>query len=667
VEVKALAAFVLLFLVCVPASADVKLPGIFGDNMVLQRGMRLPIWGWAAPGETVTVRLGDAEAKTTAGQDGRWQVKMGPLPALGPLEFTVKGTNTVTLRNVLVGDVWVCSGQSNMEWTVAASKDAPREIAAADYPDMRLFTVQKKISDQPLQDVAGAWTPCSPRTVPSFSAVGYFFGRTLRESLDVPVGLINTSWGGTPAESWTSREALKSNDAFLPILDRYEAAMRDSPKTMAEYKEKLKEWEKVAYFEDPGNKGFGLGWADLGHDVADWQEMLLPAFWEIRGLNIDGVVWFRKEVAIPQEWAGKALTLSLGPIDDTDSTYFNGVQIGSTGMDTPNWWAAPRRYTIAAGLVKPGRAVIAVRVYDRWMSGGFGGIPADMTLVPRDLDTANAMSLAGPWLYKIEAFREQPKSLPPQPLDPSGAANPSLPSGLYNAMVRPLMPFGIKGVIWYQGESNADRAYQYRALFPAMIRDWRGAWEQGDFPFLFVQLANYQSPQQQPSEDAAWPELREAQLMALSLPDTGMACAIDIGDAYDIHPKNKQEVGRRLALAALGLGYGRDVVRSGPTFDHMEIRGDEIVLTFTDVGGGLVAHGDGLQGFAVAGEDKKFVWAKTKIVGNEVIVWSDQVPQPVAVRYDWANNPVGNLYNAAGLPASPFRTDDWPGVTLNNR
>lgn len=535
-EMKALAAFVLLVLVCVPASADVKLPGIFGDNMVLQRDMKVPIWGWAAPGETVTVRLGDAEAKATAGQDGRWQVRLGPLPALGPLELTVRGTNTVTLKNVLVGDVWICSGQSNMEWTVAASKGAPQEIAAADYPDIRLFTVQKKVLDQPLQDVAGAWVACSPRTVGSFSAVGYFFGRDLRESLDVPIGLINTSWGGTPAESWTSREALKSNEAFQPILDRYEAALKDSPKTMAEYKEKLKEWGKVAYFEDPGNKGFGLGWADPGYDAADWQEMQLPTFWERVGLNIDGVVWFRKELAIPQDWAGKDLALSLGPIDDTDTTYFNGVQIGSTGMDTANWWQAPRRYTIPARLAKPGRAVIAVRVYDRWMSGGFGGIPADMVLVPRDVDTAKAISLAGPWLHKIEASREQPASLPPQPMDPSGAGNPWLPSGLYNAMLHPLMPFGIKGAIWYQGESNADRAYQYRELFPAMIRDWRGAWGQGDFPFLFVQLANYMNLQQQASEDTAWPELREAQLMALSLPNTGMACAIDIGEANDISP-----------------------------------------------------------------------------------------------------------------------------------
>ncbi len=666
-ELKALAVVAFLVVLAVPVSADIRLPSVFGDGMVLQRDMKLPVWGWAAPGESVVVRLGDAEAKAIADADGRWQVALGPFPAGGPLELTVQGANTISLKDVLVGDVWICSGQSNMEFGVASAKDAPQEIAAADHPRIRLFTVEKKVSEKPLPDLVGKWVPCSRQTVGGFSAVGYFFGRDLQQSLDVPIGLINTSWGGTPAESWTSREALQSDEAFKPLVDRYDAAVRDNPAAVAEYKERLKEWEKLAYFQDPGNKGFGMGWADPAQDAADWKTMDLPTFWERVGLNIDGVVWFRREVTIPDDWAGKDLALSLGAIDDADTTYFNNVEVGHIGMDTPNWWQTPRNYTVPAALVKPGRALIAVRAYDQWMSGGFGGIPEDMKLAPKGAPVAQAMSLAGPWLYKVEVSREQPTNLPPQPTEPMGAGNPWLPSGLYNAMLRPLAPFGIKGAIWYQGESNADRAYQYRKLFPTMIRDWRAAWGQGDFTFLFVLLANYQPVQQKPSEDGGWPELREAQMMTLSLPKTGVASAIDVGDAADIHPKDKQTVGQRLALAALAVAYGRNVIASGPTYDRMEVRGDRIVLSFRDIGGGLVPHGETLNGFAIAGNDKEFHWAKAEISGNQVIVSSDLEPQPVAVRYDWAINPIGNLYNREGLPANPFRTDDWPGATANNR
>jgi sialate O-acetylesterase len=450
-------------------------------------------------------------------------------------------------------------------------------------------------------------------------------------------------------------------------VQRYEASLADEPEARVRYEQALKEWEKAAYFFDPGNSGFGQGWADAAHDAADWPEMTLPTFWEHAGLDIDGVVWFRKEVTIPADWAGKDLGLSLGAIDDTDTTYFNGVQVGETTMETPNWWQAPRRYTVPGKLAQAGRAVIAVRVYDRWMNGGFGGTPADMTLAPSQ-GSAAAIALAGPWRYKVEVSREQPKTTPAQPAAPMGRDNPWLPSGLYDAMLRPLVPYAIKGAIWYQGESNADRAYQYRRLFPAMIEDWRTAWGEGDFPFLFVQLANYLPVQQQASEDAAWPELREAQLMALSLPKTGMAVTTDVGEAVDIHPKNKQDVGHRLALAALGVAYGKSIVDSGPLFDHMEATGDRIALSFTHVGSGLAAAGGGdLKGFAIAGEDRRFVWADARIEGGKVIVSNKEVPKPVAVRYNWANNPVGNLYNVEGLPASPFRTDDWPGVTENNR
>lgn len=648
------------------ASADVKLPAVFGDNMVLQRGMAIPVWGWAGPGEQVSVRLGDGAAATaTADKDGNWRVNLPAREAGGPLQMKVEGKNTVTFGNVMIGDVWVCSGQSNMQFGLSGVKDAPAEIAAASYPNIRLFTVPNTVALEPQKDTKGQWAACDSQTARNFSAVAYFFGRDLNKALDVPIGLIHTSWGGTPAESWISRAGLAAEPELATFIQRIPTELKSDPQAAKDYEAKMKEWEAKAYFTDPGNKGFGMGWAAADTDTADWKPMAVPGYWEAAGLMIDGVVWFRKDVQIPAEWAGKDLALSLGPIDDGDTTYFNGTQVGAIGMETPNWWQAPRRYTVPASLVKAGRAVIAVRIYDRWLNGGFGGVPADLTLAPKDGGTP--ISLAGQWVYKIEVSRPQPEQPIPQPQAPAGPDNPWIPTSLYNAMISPLIPYGIKGAIWYQGESNADRAYQYRTLFRDMISDWRKAWGEGDFTFLFVQLANYQLAQQQPSENSAWAELREAQTMTLSLPRTGMAVIIDVGEAADIHPKDKQTVGARLALAARAVACGQDIVYSGPMYDSMKVEGGKAVLSFKHVGGGLVAHGEALKGFAVCGADKRFVWADAQISGDQVIVSSAEVPQPAAVRYGWADNPTCDLYNKEGLPASPFRTDDWPGVTANNK
>jgi len=663
---KALLVALLLAFCAVPARADVRLPAIFGDDMVVQRDMPLPVWGWADPGERVTVRLSDASAITTADADGNWHVVLPPRRAGGPFHLIAEGANAITCSNVMVGDVWLCSGQSNMAWPVSAADNAEEEIADAEHRKIRLFTVNRRVSTEPLSDVTGQWKVCKPQTVGDFSAVGYFFGRDLHKELGVPIGLINSSWGGTVAEAWTSRQALAAHEELRPILERSDLVLVDYPRAMAQYERKVAEWEARVYFADPGNKGFGMGWAAPEAETADWQPMDLPGYWEDAGLMIDGVVWFRKEVQIPPDWAGKDLTLSLGAIDDCDTTYFNGVQVGATGLDTSEYWQVPRRYTVPKELVKAGRAVIAVRVYDRWLNGGFAGVASDMTLAP--LGGGTPLSLAGRWLYKVEVSRPQPEQAIPRPQPPLGPGSPNSPAGLYNAMIRPLVPFAIKGVIWYQGESNAARAYQYRTLFPTMIRDWRRAWGQGDFPFLFVQLANFMAAQQQPVEDSAWAELREAQLMALSLPKTGMAVTIDIGEADNIHPKDKQTVGARLALAARAVAYGEDIVHCGPIYQSMKVEDGKAILSFTHVGSGLIARdGEPLKGFAICGADKKFVWADAQISGNQVIVSSPDVAQPVAVRYGWANNPVCNLYNAEGLPASPFRTDDWPGATVNNR
>ncbi len=496
------------------ALADIRLPLIIGDNMVLQQNQKTTIWGWADPGEEVMVGVSWHNMKwaVTAGRNGRWEYKMNPPKAGGPYEMTLSGKNTITIKNILVGEVWVCSGQSNMQWSVLASANATEEIAAANYPNLRLFTVQREVAEEPQSDCKGGWTSCSPETVPDFSAVGYFFGRELHQKLSVPVGMIHTSWGGTPAEAWTRRGVLKSDTDFRPILDRYDDAVKKYPQAKKEYEQKVEEWKQA-----------------------------------------------------------------------------------------------------------------------------------------------------------VEKAKAEGKNPPPRPRAPFGPGHPHTPSGLYNAMIAPLIPYGIQGAIWYQGESNAGRAYQYRKLFPAMIKNWRKDWGLGDFPFLFVQLANFREVKPDPNE-SDWAELREAQLMTLAVPNTGMATIIDIGEANDIHPKNKQDVGKRLALWALAKTYDKELIYSGPLYKSMESKGNQIILHFNHIGGGLVAAGgEPLKGFAVAGADRKFVWADAKIEGDTVVVSSDQVSEPVAVRYAWADNPICNLFNKEGLPASPFRTDQWPGLTADAR
>jgi len=494
--------------------ADIRLPAVVGDNMVLQAGQRVTLWGWADPGEQIGISVSwhSTYWRIEADEEGKWSFRLTSPSVGGPYEITLKGKNTITIRNILAGEVWVCSGQSNMQWPVRNSANAEQEIATAKYPKIRLFSVTRKVAETPQEDCTGQWVECSPETAGDFSAVGYFFGREVHENLEMPVGIINTSWGGTPAEAWTSQPMLEENPCFEPIVTRYREAVANFPQIMANYKERLAKWSKA-----------------------------------------------------------------------------------------------------------------------------------------------------------VEKAKAEGKPTPRRPGQPLGPGHPHSPAGLYNAMIAPLSPYTIRGAIWYQGESNASRAYQYRELFPTMIKSWWKAWRLGDFPFLFVQLANFREVKEEPGE-SDWAELREAQSMTLDLPNTGMAVIIDIGEANNIHPKNKQDVGKRLALWAQANTYGKDVVYSGPLYTSMERKGNKIVLHFDHVGGGLVAGGDKpLKGFAIAGADQKFVWADARIVGDTVVVSSESVADPVAVRYAWADNPICNLYNKAGLPASPFRTDAWPGVTVNNR
>ncbi len=507
-----------LFGFTLPATA-IKLPAVIGDNMVLQREMDVPLWGWAEAGEKIKVKgnWNEQWVECQANSVGRWIVRLPTPPAGGPFEITIQGRETITLKNVLSGEVWVCSGQSNMNMSLKPTVpwhkgclNYKKEIAKAQYPNMRLFTVELRSAGEPLSDCRGNWQPCSPETVAEFSAVAYFFGRRLQKDLDVPVGLIHSSWGGTAVEPWTPMEALQAEPICREMLEQYQESVKKFPQAMQEYRQQLTRWVDQA----------------------------------------------------------------------------------------------------------------------------------------------------------VEA-RDQGRVAPPPPTAPTGPGFRDSPAALYNAMIAPLVPFGIRGVIWYQGESNAGNAAAYRVLFPAMIRGWRTAWKQGDFPFYFVQLANYDVTPFPHLTPEKWAELREAQLMTLALPNTGMAVSADIGDKHDIHPRNKQEVGRRLALWALARTYGKELTYSGPLYKSMRIDQNRIILEFDHIDGGLVINGGpSLKSFSVAGADQKFVPAQASVVGETVVVHAEAVPAPVAVRYAWWDDPDCILYNQERLPASPFRTDDWVDVRM---
>jgi sialate O-acetylesterase len=659
-------AFLLALFPTTPVIAEVHVPALIGDNMVLQQGKKVRIWGTADANEKVSVSLASEKKNVVADQSGHWEVLLGPLKAGGPFVLNVSGSNTFTFKNILVGEVWICSGQSNMEWPLINSKGGADVVAQANFPEIRLFTVQKSTSATPLNEVKGKWTETIPDEVGQFSAVAYFFGRELYQKLKVPIGLIHTSWGGTPAEAWTSRDALSAVTELQPILDRYQESLKSLPERQKEFERALADWSQKNLYSDPGNKGEALGYAEPATSTADWKKMTLPQFLETGGLVMDGAVWFRKEIDVPAAWTGKDLELNLTSIDDFDVTYFNGTRVGGIGMETPNSYMIPRRYRVPGNLVHGGRNVVAVRVFDSAGEGGFGGA-GKMTLGPAGVRDTEVISLTGSWDYKVELGLEPKKpdwgSRPEAP----GPSNQNSPSVLYNAMIAPLTPFAIRGAIWYQGESNASRAYQYRTLFPTMIRNWRTAWGEGDFPFYFVQLANWHQPAAEPGE-SEWAELREAQTMTLREQQTGMAVIIDIGDPNDIHPRNKLDVGRRLAAWSLAETYHEKVQPSGPLFGSYVVEGDKVRVKFKHVAGGLkTLDGGPLKGFAIAGEDHRFAWAEARIDGNEVVIWSKDVTKPVAVRYAWADNPICNLYNSVDLPASPFRTDDWPGVTVSKR
>jgi sialate O-acetylesterase len=633
-----------------------NLASLFSNGMVLQQGIPVPVWGTASPASTITIHFAGQQVLGTADADGRWMVRLAPLTANAApavLEVISSDGSIITLTDILVGEVWVCSGQSNMEWPLTGTFNGGEEIMLAHFPDIRLFTVPQRPSGTPQLQISGAsWRTCSPETVGNFSAVAYYFARELQSRLNLPIGLIHTSWGGTPAEAWTAWDALLEDAATRGIVDAF---VRDLPDMANRREAWQRDWEALGEnTRDKGNTKYSEGWAGLEEPTGAWADMDLPGTWQSRGLNHSGIVWFRKTIEIPEAWAGRDLQLAIGATDKSDTTYFNNEQVGSITMaERADSWSHLRTYTVPGKLVKAGRNVIAVRVHSDKYAGGMTGPTEFMQLTCPDCTGHAAIPLAGTWRYAVEADY----GLVQLPQEPVSAEHFKAPSALFNGMICPLLPFAIRGAIWYQGESNADRAVQYRDLFQVLIRNWRKAWGQGDFPFYFVQLANYMARREHPTQ-SRWAELREAQTMALALPNTGMAVAIDIGEADDIHPRNKKDVGLRLALNALHRTYGHtSVIPCGPLFRSAKREGSLLRISFDHVGGGLVCQGDALRGFAIAGEDGRFIWAEAKIDGEEILVFSPEIAEPRSARYGWADNPEVNLYNKAGLPASPFRTD----------
>ncbi|WP_344853594.1 sialate O-acetylesterase [Pedobacter jeongneungensis] len=638
--------------------AKILLPSVFSNNMVLQQKTNVAIWGKATAGKAVkiTVSWNKINYGAIADAIGNWKIKVGTPAYGGPYTITISDGELLELSNVLIGDVWICSGQSNMEMPLAGwgkINNYEKEIADAKFPNIRLLQAEHITSNVPLSDAKvtnGGWQECSPKYIADFSSTAYFFAREVYEKTKIPIGLIHTSWGGTIAEAWTSAESLKKMTDFSAAVDKIQQAAKNS--STVSYDEKIAGWVKMTTEKDSGYHAGQLKWTAA--ETTNWKSMTLPTLWEEAALkNFDGIVWFSKKVNIPENWKTSGIKLNLGTIDDNDITYVNGVKVGETVG-----YNVGRTYTIPADLLKPGENIITVRVFD---SGGGGGIYGEGKNLNLTNNAGGQISLTGDWKYKVGLNFN---NIGPKPADESG---PNRPTVLYNAMIHPFIQFSIKGAIWYQGESNADRAYQYRELFPVMIKDWRQKWGQGDFPFYFVQLANYMQVDNAPVE-STWAELREAQQRTLTLPNTGMATIIDIGDAKDIHPKNKQEVGRRLGLIALAKTYGQKNNYSGPVYQSAKVEGKQIRLTFSNTENGIkVADGAALTGFAIAGADKKFHWAKASIQGNQIVVSSDQVANPVAVRYAWGNNPVANLVTSDGLPASPFRTDTWQGITFGKK
>ncbi len=643
-----------LVLVILDRDLVVDLPFLspmFGDHMVMQRDKPNPFWGWTAPYGTVTVSVGGKSFETSAEASGAWSVKVTPPPVGGPYTVKVSGEETVELADVLVGDVWICSGQSNMEQGILMTDGAEADVKAAEHPTIRLYMAGKQVGVTSKLVNSGEWKVCSPSSLGEggwggFSGVGYHFGRRLNQELGVPVGLVQAAWGGTSAEAWTGAEAIKKLgdwDLELETLAKLGAEGRTFNGSYVDLW--MAEHDRLA----------GLKLWETGSSFDGWSKVTLPGgFGGLMETPGAGVGWFRKEFEVQASMPEGEAAVHFGSVRTADTVWLNGVLIGTAG------WDGPRVYGFWPGHLKPGKNTLVVRVMSPSGPGGILGSAEEAYL---RLGDGSRVSLAGEWEGALGAVISE--STPrPRNMEPL----PTVPTVLMNGMVHPIAPLAVRGAVWYQGETNAGRGWQYRSLLPTMIGDWRRLFGQGDFPFYIVSLANFGQRSTLPVEDG-WAELREAQaLAAKSVANSGLATTIDVGDAGDIHPRDKKSVGERLALIALAKEYGREgVVYSGPEYRSLKMEGSKVRLSFDHLGGGLVAKEGGLKGFAIAGSDQKWVWAEARIEGDGVVVWAEGVESPVAVRYGWAMNPEATLFNRAGLPAHPFRTDDWPTWSRGNK
>ena len=648
IYIKKLFLLIVISIATVNVFAAIRLPVIFKSSMVLQRDKEVKVWGFGDAAEKVEVNFKGQLYNTVTGKDGKWSVKLAAQTAGGPYNITFKGkANTVELTNILFGDVWICGGQSNMQYTLDQIGYSPTDTAAARNEKLRIFTASIGMDYVPTDDLSGGtWSVASAEAIKYFSATAYFFGKFLSDSLQVPIGLISDNLGATSIETWMSAEALSTFPQFNSFYKTYLAPAKSIKEITAAFEKNKPEWQAKYYLK---GQGIENKWYLPETNVADWKTMEIPAWWEDKGLaDFDGAVWFRKTFDLPQNFKEEAFRLALNQIDDYDMVWVNGQKVGE-GYGNQSW----RNYSVPANILKPKDNVIVARVFD---AGGKGGMYSNAVW-------GNPI-LLGKWLYKADDKIDAATFPKPVVVNASPFSTPAI---LYNANIAPITSLAIKGFIWYQGESNAPRASEYKELFPAFINDWRKQFKQGDLPFLFVQLANYMNEVATPQQ-SDWAELRDAQAAALQLPNTGMATIIDIGEAGDIHPKNKWDVGRRLAQAALRVAYKKDVVSSGPTYESMEVNNGTITLYFAKTTGKLVTKDKYgyVHGFAVAGIDNIFYWAKASIKDNTVIVTCDEVKNPLAVRYAWSDNPgVIDLYNAEGLPAVPFRTDSLPLKTAN--
>ncbi len=651
---KALLTFIFLISMVAITKARVELPSLFANHMVIQRDQPIVVWGTAAAGEKITLQFSKQIKSIAANLSGTWKIQLLPEKAGGPFKMIIKGNNTIQLQDILIGDIWVCSGQSNMEMKIGNwgfIHNYENEIAAANYNRIRHFELPLTTATSPQPDTRGGeWLVCNSNNAAKFSAVAYFFARELEGTLNIPIGIVNTTWGGTNIETWISKPSFEKYSEFAYLMNGLKEI--DLNDLIKRKQEQFQQKMSVIKQQQSTHSNDTASWKQLGFNDGNWASLKLPGIWEDQGLNyLDGEVWFRKTIELTDADIHQSAILELAMIDDADETFVNGEKVGFT-----NGYNIKRIYKIPSGILKLGKNTIAIKVNDTGGGGGVFGNATDLQLL---LGTQK-ISLAGNWKYGIGFIKETKISA-----DPNG-----FPSLLYNAMIHPLTYIHIKGVIWYQGEANADRAYQYRTAFPLLIKDWRAQWKQGDFPFYFAQLSSWHADYGNSEKGSSWAELREAQYQTLGLNNTGMAVTIDIGDSADIHPKNKLDVGKRLAAIALNKTYHKKNIFSGPELQSYSVVGNSIELTFKFSETGLVIKNSKglLKGMEIAGADMHFYPAQAKVAANKLVINAAQVKQPVAVRYAWADDASeANLYNGAGFPALPFRTDQWKGITESSK